>query len=207
MTSRRNKKNVLSLTHIILIVVVLGILLVGLFLSVSQVNKPQETTTHATAATTLSFGAISPSTALQVGNSFSVPVIISPATNIITTLKMDIQYDPTKFTINSGGFVPNTAAFNTTIEGPVYSSGHVQIVLSTGSDTGSAITQPVTVGTLTLQAIGATAKHTSTQLSFSSVTAAYSIAPQDTASENVISTTIPLALTIASGSSAKGHHK
>src|SRR5947209_6993574 len=86
------------------------------------VQKKQESRSHATASTTLSLTpSTNSNTPLQknIGDPVSFDVMVNPGNNLPSTLKLQIQYDPTKLQPASTPFVTNTSAFPTIIEGPV----------------------------------------------------------------------------------------
>lgn len=173
--------------------------LVGLPATIFLAQRPQEQRSRAGASTTLSF---TPSTTLaspgqkQVGNTVSFDVMIEPGTNLPSTVKLEMQYDPTKFQANGpSSFVPNTTAFPATLEGPIVTANSVLVSLSIGSDATKAIRTSTKVGTLTLTAIGPTTG-SPTSVTFGSRTQVLSLAQNDSASENVLATSNPAYITI-----------
>jgi len=178
---------------------VLALFLIGLPAVIFLAQKPQEQRSRASASTTLSF---TPSTSTttplqqQVGNTVSFDVMINPGTNLPSTVKLEMQFDPTKFQANgSSSFVVNSAAFPSTLEGPIVTANSVLVSLSIGSDATKSIKTTTKVGTLTLTAIGATT--TPTSVTFGSRSQVLSLAAADNASENVLSTSIPAYIAIS----------
>ena len=176
-----------------LIAATIAIQIIALPLIVLVVKTRQNNTiTKATAASTLSFApqttANTPLTK-NVNDDVSVDLMLDPGTNLISLAKIDLTYDATKFTVSDASkVVVNATAFPVTVEGPVLSSGRVQIVVSVGSDQTKVIQTSTKVLTLTLKAI---APVSSTQIGFGTANSLLSIAAGDSANENVLSTTVP----------------
>src|SRR3990170_6228462 len=170
---------------------IIAVQLIVLPLLLLLVRQQQETRTGAVAATTLSFlpnsGATSPINA-NINQEFTVDLMLNPGTNLVSLAKLDITYDPTVIALSSSTpVVVNSTAFPVIVEGPVYTNGRVQIVVSVGSDQTKVI--QTTTKVLTIKFRGTSASQT--QIGFGSNNAAYSIAPQDSSTENVLSTTSP----------------
>ncbi len=160
-------------------------------------QQPQETRSRATASTTLSFAPSTTASAPLVkngGETVSVDVMLDPGSNLVSVVKLELLYDPTKFIILNNPFTVNTAAFPTTLEGPVYEDGKIVVAVSIGSDSTKVIQNATKVGTLTLTTNGLAV--TPTQISFGTFSQALSIAPGDQSNENVLSTTIPAYISI-----------
>src|SRR5206468_139390 len=107
------------------------ILLIGIPVTLYLLQKQQETRSHAQAATKMSF--VPDSTAAnpiskQVGDPISLDISVDPGTNLVSYIKLEIQYDADKLaTASSNAFVPNTTAFPQSLEAPVYSPGKILI--------------------------------------------------------------------------------
>jgi hypothetical protein len=131
---------------------------------------------------------------------------INPGTNLVSFVSLDITYDPSKFEpVGSNALVINNSALPIVLQGPVYASGRIRINLSTGNDPTAAIKTPTKVGTLTMKAIGGTGGAPAS-IAFGDSTQVLSIAgpgsgSNDSAGENVLSTSTPAQITIAGGSS------
>lgn len=180
-----------------LIVATIAIQLIVLPLILLAVKERQQVTTKAVAATTLFFN---PQLSVgNVGQDLSYDLMVDPGTNLVSLIKVEILYDSTKFSLaSSNPVVVNSQAFPVTIEGPVTSTpGKVQVVVSVGPDQTRVIQTETKVLTLNLRAI-ATANNT--QISIGPITQVFSIAPQDTSTENVLSTTGPATVTLVAGS-------
>ncbi len=178
------------------------LVLVLLPLILFSVRKKQEPRSRASASTTLFFAPTSStSTPMQTttGSNLSVDLMVNPGNNNVSLIKLEIDYDPSKFSLNqSNAFTVNSLSFPQIVEGPFYSSGKVQVVLSIGSDTSKVITTTTKVGTLTLAATTDTA-NTTTSVTIGSNTSILSTAASDSPSENVLSSTQPAIVMIASG--------
>ncbi|MBI4039326.1 hypothetical protein HY388_00680, partial [Candidatus Daviesbacteria bacterium] len=103
-------------------------------------------------------------------------------------------YDPTKITLSATNpVVVNTGVFPQIVEGPVLSSGKIQVVLSVGPDQTKVVQTDSKALTLNLKAQAAIDP---TLVSYGPNNSIYSIAPQDSSNENVLSTTIPATIKI-----------
>lgn len=182
-----------------LIVATIVIQIIALPLILMVVKTRQTTTTKASAASTLYFTPQTTSgspVSKNVNEDVSLDLMINPGTNLVSLAKLDISYDATKFSVaDASKVVVNTTAFPVTVEGPVLSNGRVQIVVSVGSDQTKVIQTPTKILTLTLKA---TAPANSTQVGFGNNNSLLSIAPSDSPSENVLSTTTPAFIKINS---------
>lgn len=174
-------------------------LLIGLSVLISISNKEQETRSRASASTTLGFQPPSTSaTPIQkvVGETVTLDVMISPGNNVVSFVKLEMLYDPTKFEPFGSTFIVNTDAFPQTLEGPISSSGSYLISLSVGPDPTRAISVPVKVGTLTLTAKTPTGASVPS-VTFGNQSQVLSIAASNEASENVLSSTTPAFVSVA----------
>ncbi len=175
------------------------LLLISIPLALQLTQKKQETRIHANASTTLSFSPDSSSTnpiKKNVGDSIPLDIAINPGNNLVSFVKFQVKYDPTKITpATTNPFVPNATAFPTTIQGPVLSNGMVAVSVSVGPDPTKVIQQPTTVGTLNFKAVGATGSSPS-QITYTTLTQVLSIEPGKQESENVLSSTTPATITI-----------
>lgn len=188
----------------ILLLSLIAIALIGLPLTVFLTQQKQQTQSEASGSTTLYFQPTSTASspiAKQNGDTVSLDVMVDPGSNAVSILKLHLHYDPTKFqAVNQNPFTVNQSTFSTIIEGPIndLNNGNIYISVSIGSDTTKAIRNaPARVGTLQLKAIQPTSNEPTT-VSFGSVSAAYSVAVTDQASQNVLATTTPAYLTIGS---------
>jgi hypothetical protein len=175
-------------------------LAVGLFLTLTQSEKPQETRTRAaTASTTLSFEPVSTGTSpiqKQVGNSIPLDLIVNPGSNHVSFIKFQIKYDPDKISISQvNPFTLNTEAFPVRVEGPVLGNGLIGMSVSIGSNPTKVIQTKTKVGTLNLTAVSKT-NGTSTLISFTNLTQALSAGPNDNSYESVLQSTTPATIVI-----------
>lgn len=166
------------------------ILFLPLVLVINQ--QQQETRSRASASTTLSF---SPTTTSQaplikkVGDSFYLDLMLKPGSNLVSSIKLDIIYDPTKVSLSeTNPIVINEIVFPEIIEGPIYSDGRIQIVLAVGQDLSKSISQESRALSLNLIAKNPTSQ---TLFSFSNNTAVYSVTATDSDGKNILSTTSP----------------
>jgi hypothetical protein len=182
----------------ILLLAFVGLLLITIPLTLFLTQKKQETRTRANASTTLSFTPDSTATPIQkkIGDPISIDIMVTPGTNLVTFVRFQVKFDTTKLTLaDTNPFVPNTAAFPTTIEGPIASTNMLAASISVGSDPTKAIQTTTKLGTLNLKAIGATGS-TPTQVIFTALSEALSAGANEQAAENILSTTIPANITI-----------
>ncbi|HSW47463.1 MAG TPA: dockerin type I domain-containing protein, partial [Candidatus Saccharimonadales bacterium] len=131
----------------------------------------------------------------QVGDNISFDVMLDPGTNQVSFVKLEMDYDPAKLQPASIPFTVNTDAFPATVEGPFIDNGKVIVTLTVGPDPSKAIKQVTKVGTINFTSITATTGGT-TSISFGTSSQILSIAPNDQANENVLSTTNPGYLSI-----------
>lgn len=178
------------------------LMVVALFVIVRNVGEQQKiTVTHASASSTLSL--TNTSTSVNVGGTQTIDVTVNPGNNAVSLINLTIDYDNSKLNPAANGFAPNTTAFQSVLDGPVYNtcSGTqctMYIALSVGSNPTSAITTITKVATLNFQALSAGA----TQVSVDAKSEIYSIAAQDQANENVMSSAgSPLSITIGGSGS------
>lgn len=179
-------------------IVVLMLLILPAAFYLSQ-NR-QESRSRASASTTLYF---TPETSsanpyqTKAGQSVSFDLYMNPGTNSPSSIKLQIVFDAVKFQVpDTNFFVLNTTAFPIQLESPVKTQGNIYVSASIGSDATKAIQTTTKVGTLTLTALAPT-DSAPTTLSFGSKTQVLSVATQDQATENVLSTTSPAYIAIA----------
>ena len=191
-------------------------LLLGLFLLTLAVSVPftlsllqqrQENRTRAAGSTTLALTpASSASNPIQknVGDTIALDLMVNPGNNLVTFVRFQIKYDPTKLElVSTDPFTLNTTAFPTKIEGPVVSSGTLAESVSVGSDPTKAVQTTSKVGTVNFKAIGGT-NGTPTEVSFSNLTQALSSGATDQAAENVLASTTPALIAIGGGAASSG---
>lgn len=176
------------------------VLMVVIPLTVYLVQQQQKLKVGATPATTLSLIDQTTKTAAAsttVGQNVNFDVTMNPGTNQISFVKLTITYDSTKLATAGAGLAPNTTAFPTTLQGPIYTPNSVSVTLSVGSNPQNIISSTTRVATLTLKALDVTT--TPSQVAFGPDTQVLSIASSDQFNENVLSSWTPGTVTIAQG--------
>jgi hypothetical protein len=163
-------------------------------------------TTKAAPSTVLS--ATTTNTTITVGSIVPIDIVADPGTNAVSVVKLTISYDSTKLSTASGGLQPNASAFPTILDPVTYGpcTGNFCTITATfaiGADPTKAITTKTTVATVSFKAVTATDQG-ATNVTFGNATTVYSVAQADQASENVLSSTTPLALTITTASAVTG---
>lgn len=126
----------------------------------------------------------------SVGETVSFDIMINPGNNLVTFAKIELMYDEAKLKPVTNAFKPGTV-LNSILEGPVYSPGKVSVTLSTGPNPESAVNQLSKAGTISFKALTPTDVNTPTSITFGSQSTALSVATQDNASDNVISSLEP----------------
>jgi hypothetical protein len=157
-------------------------------------QKPQETRSRASASTTLYYTpttSVSAPVQKNTGETVSFDVMINPGSNLPSLVKLELNYDSTKFQPGATPFAANTSAFPTIVEGPVLQDGKVLISLSIGPDSTKAIQTVTRVGTLTLTTKSVTTGTQPSAVTFGSRSQVLSLSQSDEATENVLSTTNP----------------
>ncbi len=165
------------------------ILLVAIPVAIYLVKTTTNTQSHATPATNLTFTPPSSNPApitANVGDTVPLTLNIDPGTNLVTSVKVYIQYDPTKLSASSTAFTVNDSAFPVTVQGPSYSPGSISFSVSIGADYTKAIQSPTSVGTLTFTALAATDPNNPTQVSVTTQSQVLSAGPNDQYPENVL---------------------
>ena len=181
------------------------ILLAGIPLTVFYLQQQTPpTNTHAQQSTALAFSPTSSSsTPIQstVGAAIPLNITVDPGKNLVSFVKLEIQYDPSILaTASANAFSANTTAFPSVLEGPVYSPGKIDVTLSVGPDPTKAIQQEVTAATVTFTAVKDTPPGTPTIVTYTSNTQVLSIGSSDQASENVLSTATPATIAVGAAS-------
>lgn len=176
------------------------LLLVGIPVSVYFVQQQQELRSRAEKATNLSFNpdsSVSGPITKNVGDTIPLDVMIDPGTNLVSFVKLEIQYDPDKLEAASeNAFQANNAIFPTILGGPVYTPGKIVVSMSVGTDPTKAVQTKVRAATITLRAIANTGPDTPTLVTYSVNTLVTSLGPDDQASENVLAGTNPATIII-----------
>ena len=123
--------------------------------------------------------------------------MINPGSNLPSVVKLDIDFDPSKIQVSTASIVPNSLAFPTKLEGPILNNGKLGLSLSIGADTTKAIQKITKVGTITMTALNPTTD-TPASIFFGSNTMVLSVGSSDYANENILATSTPVYINIAS---------
>jgi len=168
-------------------------LVIAIPLTIFILQKQQEIRSKAQASTTLTFSPLSSSTnPLQknAGEEFTLNLDIDPGVNLVSSTRLDITYDAS--VIEPTGVQPftlNPAALPIILQGPIYTSGKISIILSSGNDPTRALSTPSTLGTIKFKALSNTSSPS--LIRYGDATVVTSIADTDSASENVLSSSTP----------------
>ncbi len=175
------------------------LLLVGIPASVYLVQQNQETRSRAEKSTNLSFlpnSSVSGPITKNVGDVIPLDIQVDPGTNLVTFIRLEIQYDPDKLATASGAFTVNSSVFPTVSAGPVYTPGKIVVTLSSGFDATKAVQTKVRAATLKLKALAPTDPNTPTLVTYSVNTVVTSLGANDQSSENVLAGTSPANIAI-----------
>ena len=182
----------------------LTIMIVTLPLLLVIMQQQQEIRGRAQASTTLSYSPTSTSTSpiiKKVGEPINLDLMVNPGINLVSLVKLEITYDSTKLKPSANPVSINQTLFPNIIEGPVYSPGKIQVVLSVGPDLTKSVGQTSRVATLNFDTIASSGQ---TLVSFGTNTSISSVAVNDSISENVLSTTSPAYITITKAKGGTG---
>jgi hypothetical protein len=178
----------------------IAVLLIGIPVTIYLVQQQQDTRTRAAKSTTLTFTPDSSANApLQknVGDEIPLDIYVDPGTNLVSFVKLEIQYDPEKLaTSSANAFTQNSTVFPSVLEGPVYSPGKISVTLSVGPDPTKAIQTKAKAATVSFKALSNTPPGTPTLVSYGASTQALSIGFDDQASENVLASATPASIAI-----------
>lgn len=180
------------------------VLLVAIPLTVLTLEKTQESRIRATPATTLTFDP--PTVSTQVGETFTLDIVVNPGTNQISFAKFTINYDSGKLEPVDEGIELITPTglegqgFTSVLEGPTVSEGTIVLTASVGTDPQRAIQTTTKVAKLTFKAIAETGG-TASRVSFADKpqTQLLSLAGADEVSENVLLGSTPAQVSIGAG--------
>ena len=187
----------------------IAVLLLGIPLTIYILQHQQQTKSHAQKSTTISFDPTSStSSPIQraIGDTIPLNIVVSPGTNLVGWIRVVITYDSTKLALvseqtdNIKPFAINPATAFTFFNGPTYSDGKIVAELSVGADPTKALQNSVTLATITFKALADTGT-TPTTVIYSAETQATSLGSTDQANEDVLSSTVPATIAIASGGS------
>lgn len=178
----------------------IAVMLIGIPLTLYGIKLQQETRQQAEKATALSFFPdSSDAQPLNKGlnEEFPLDIQVDPGTNLVSFLKLEIQYDETKLATSEAAdaFKVNEAAFPVTLEGPVFTPGKIAVTLSIGSDPTNAVQQITKALTLKFKGIAKT-DGVPTNVTYGNNTEVLSIGSNDQASENVLLNVNPAVILI-----------
>jgi len=185
-----------SLSFIIIIVLIVGLLAVVLSISRSTDDR-----SRAQAASTLRFSPSStPSNPLKavIGTSLPIAVYVSPNSNIISYIQLEITYDPSNFDPATAVFVLDGMSPLSLREGPLYEPGKVTVSLDIGNNVDNALKSDTKIGTLSLKPIAKTTRKRTSVVQFGATTSILSLGSVDGSQENVLSGSTPAYVSIAS---------
>jgi hypothetical protein len=183
-----------KLSTLILSAIVIIVLLGSIFLIISYIKQKSEIRSRATVATVLS---MSPASTLAnpirkfINDPLAINIKVKPATSLVSLIHLEVSYDPTKLLLSPvNPVIINSTAFPVIMEGPIFSPGKISLTASIGQDPTKAITNETDLATVNFIASGIT-NTAITAVSFNHETQVLSIGPNDQASENVLSSTLP----------------
>lgn len=161
-------------------------------------QKTQETRSHASASTTLELVPVNNSNSIAVGDTVSFDVIVHPGTTYVSFVQLDIRYDTNL--LKPVSFISYPESFSNILEGPVDTKNGTAVTITSGGDPSKQITKDTKIGTLSLVALSKTGS-TPTSITFGDNTKVLTLSAEAQHNENILSTTIPAAITISGDSS------
>lgn len=189
--------NTINKKKLILVAFALA-LLISIPLTLSLVSQRQDPRQKAAASTTLSFVPESTTAApivKNVGDPIALDIMVTPGTNLVTFVRYQISFDPTKVQLNTANPITLNSAVFSNVEGPVITADALSQSVSIGSDPTKAIQQPTKVATINFTALASTAGAPTT-ISYGTLSQALSSAANDQASQNILSSTTPASIVI-----------
>jgi hypothetical protein len=135
--------------------------------------------------------------AKNVGDIIPLQIMIDPGQNLVSFVKVDIVYDPTKLAPVKPEAFQAEGALSSILDGPLYTRGKISVTMSIGADPTRALSKPATAATVTFKALAPTRAGETTQVTIGEATNILSLASKDNASENVLSSATPAVLTIS----------
>lgn len=183
------------------VISLLIIFAIGVPLTLFIFNQQQELRSRAEKSTTLYFSPPSSDAEpiqAQVGNTLPLDIMVNPGTNLVSLIKLEILYDPTKLEItNASAFQANMTAISQVVEGPLITPGKMVVTLSIGTDLNKVINKITRVGTLKFKALNSTAEtESTTSVTYGTNTQILAIGANASANENVLSNTQPAIIAI-----------
>lgn len=186
----------------LLIIGFILIILIAIPVTIFLLQQQQEIRSRAQAASTLSFEPTSNASnpiQVQKDDVVDLDIMVDPTTNLVSFVKLEIQYDSTKLATTSGAngvgfFEQNKNAFPSLRGDPQFDDGKVTLAVSVGPDPTASVQTKTKVGTIHFKAL--TDTDTPTQVIFGPQTQVLSIGSADQASENVLSSSTPAIINI-----------
>ncbi len=167
------------------------LLLISIPVTLFFIKRQQELRSRAAPSSKLYFTPETINTSTQC-SSFTIDVMINPGQNIVSIVDFYLTYDPTRLDVIE---VKESTSFPTIIRPISITAGETNMSVSIGSDVTRAVQTVSKVATITFRtkAIG------TTQIQFDAQKSrAFSLAPSDEPTENVLSTTSPSSIVINS---------
>lgn len=174
----------------IIIIATIIIAILGISSTIYLAQQQQDTRSRAAASTSLNFIPSSPEnnpTNITIGDNIALDIMIEPGSNRASLVRLELIFDATKLQPSDSPFIVNRDAFPVTQEGPIIQNGKILVSVSIGNDPSRAISTTTKVGTLNLRAadIGVSS------IKYGQSTQVLSVASNDQATENVLSTANP----------------
>lgn len=178
--------NKLLLTISLLLFLIISTLLISSYLRYQKDNRSK-----ASKSARLYFTPASTNTTPILTNyneNFDINIMVDPQQTLISLVRFDISYDPEQLALDETTPIKiNQTVFTSSLEGPIFSPGRIQGLVSIGSDPTKAISSPAAIATLKFKPITRTGNLS--QLTFNPTnTMALSVGPQDETTENVLGT-------------------
>lgn len=169
------------------------------------VGQQQDTRSRAAPATNIYFslpGEATTAATLQttVNQTFSADVVVSPGSNVISLIRLEIDYDPTKVELTGSKITASNGAEVPGMQTPVYEAGKLFVTFAATDLSRFLQGTPKTIATVSFKALAPT---TSTPISFGEQT---QVLTGDTTKEaeetgvNLLSGSTPLQVSIGAGS-------
>jgi len=191
MITPSSKKKIFILSGFIVL------LLIVLPVTLYMYRQNQVTNTEAEKTVNLTFAPGFSQTAnslyIPAGSTFTLDVYLDPGANSVSFVKLEMDYDATKFA-PAGGFIPDQNVFSQIVES-VDQPGKITATLSVGTDLSKAVKVKTKIGTLALKALD-NAPSTSSVISFGPSTQALSVSNNSSYNENVIANQTPVTIQI-----------
>lgn len=182
------------------------ILFISIPITLALLQTRQDPRSGAAAGTTISLiPSPGPSRSIQKALDDAVPidVIVTPGSNLVTILRLQAKYDPTKLEADADDPFTLADDFQMTLD-PIIKNGTISLIVTVGSDPNRAIQRVTTAGTFNFKAIGETGDTPTVVELLRPQTQAYSAGSNDTARENILSGTTPAEITIGDGPQGPG---